>query len=174
MEINFCRRCGQKVRQQTPGMYVCPNGHELFYKAYIGVNVILVNEHDEVLMATRARDPGKGTIDFPGGFIDLGETLEQAGKRELMEETGLHPSDYTPLELLYNGIEHYQYQGENCEVLGVFFWARMTRHAVTTPHDDVAKLEWVAPAKITQEEIYPGFESVWSALQLVRQRLLEK
>lgn len=174
MEINFCRRCGHKTTKIADGMYTCPNGHELFYKAYIGVNTVLLNSKDEVLIATRAKDPGKGTIDFPGGFIDLNETLEQTARREVLEETGIRPEDYTPLEFLHNGVESYPYQGEDMEVLGIFFWARMLREVEIRPQDDVEKLEWIAPEKITKDQIFTGFESVWASLQLVRQRLLEK
>lgn len=174
MEIKFCRRCGQGTSKVLDGMYTCPNGHELFYKAYIGVNTILLNDKDEVLIATRAKDPGKGTVDFPGGFIDLDETLEQAAKREVLEETGIKPDDYSQLEFLYNGVELYPYQGENLEVLGVFFLARMLRDVKLDPQDDVESLEWVAPENITKDQIFTGFESVWKSLQLVRQRLLEK
>ena len=43
---------------------------------------------DEVLVAVRARNPGKGLLDLPGGFVDPGESLEVALYRELQEELG--------------------------------------------------------------------------------------
>jgi 8-oxo-dGTP diphosphatase len=49
----------------------------------------LDDEGLKVLLIERAREPFAGQWAFPGGFIDVGETPEQAAERELEEETGL-------------------------------------------------------------------------------------
>jgi ADP-ribose pyrophosphatase YjhB (NUDIX family) len=47
-------------------------------------------------MIERASDPGKGNWSFPGGRIKLGETVLEAAKREVLEETGI---EIEPLEI---------------------------------------------------------------------------
>ena len=41
-------------------------------------------------MARRDKEPGKGLWSVPGGAVELGETQEEAAKREILEETGIH------------------------------------------------------------------------------------
>ena len=49
----------------------------------------------KVLLIQRAADPFKGFYALPGGFVEIQETLEEAARRELMEETGLKTSHLT-------------------------------------------------------------------------------
>lgn len=54
----------------------------------IGVGGVVLLD-DQVLLAKRAREPGKGTWTLPGGMVELGESLEEALAREIMEELSL-------------------------------------------------------------------------------------
>ena len=60
---------------------------------------IVINKNNEVLIEERSDD---GFIDFPGGTLDLHETIEDCAKRELKEETGLIADDLT-LFKIYTG-----------------------------------------------------------------------
>ena len=77
--------------------------------------VVLFNEKNEVLLEERSDD---GYFDFPGGALDLKETIEEAGKRELLEETGII-ADELELFKVYSGeITHYVYFNGD-EIYGV-------------------------------------------------------
>ncbi len=55
----------------------------------VGVGAIVVDREGRVLLAKRGHEPLKGEWSLPGGAVELGETLEAAIARELLEETGL-------------------------------------------------------------------------------------
>ncbi len=54
----------------------------------VGVGVVVLRG-DAVLLVRRGREPGRGRWALPGGAQRVGETVEQAGRRELREEAGL-------------------------------------------------------------------------------------
>jgi ADP-ribose pyrophosphatase YjhB (NUDIX family) len=65
----------------------------------VGVGGI-VFQGDKVLLIRRGREPGRGKWSIPGGGVRLGETLEQAVKREMGEETGLLVEPVALVEVL--------------------------------------------------------------------------
>lgn len=54
----------------------------------IGVGVAVIQDR-HILLIKRGGEPNKGFWAVPGGKVDLGETLQEAARREVMEETGL-------------------------------------------------------------------------------------
>ncbi|AGB47178.1 NUDIX domain-containing protein [Mesorhizobium sp. CO1-1-7] len=62
---------------------------------------VAVVRGDTVLLVKRARSPSQGLYAFPGGKVEAGETLEDAARRELMEETGLRAAGFRPLREIH-------------------------------------------------------------------------
>jgi len=65
----------------------------------VAVGVILF-DGDRVLLVRRAHPPAAGRWSVPGGRVELGESLEEAAARELLEETGLRATLGPPVVLL--------------------------------------------------------------------------
>ena len=68
-------------------------GFVLYFNAISATVAVIMNEKDEILVARRAKEPAKGTLDLPGGFADSMETAEEAVTREVLEESGLRVTE---------------------------------------------------------------------------------
>ena len=70
--------------------YHCPNCRTIHYQNPKPTATLICTKNNQILLVRRAFEPAKGSWSLPGGFIELGETPEQAAKRELKEETNLN------------------------------------------------------------------------------------
>ncbi|MGD2207474.1 MAG: NUDIX hydrolase [Anaerolineae bacterium] len=51
---------------------------------------VIIRKDDCIALIKRSTEPSKGLWTFPGGAVELGESLQDAARREAWEETGLH------------------------------------------------------------------------------------
>jgi ADP-ribose pyrophosphatase YjhB (NUDIX family) len=88
-EARFCPRCGRSADVEFPRRMTCSHcGYAAYYNPKPVACSIPVDEHGRVILLRRGFDPGRGRWTFPGGFVDLGESVETAA-RETDEEIGM-------------------------------------------------------------------------------------
>lgn len=166
MEMNFCRRCGAKLSLVQGHVYKCVNDHTIFMNASPACAVWILNDKNEILIAIRGQNPGIGLIDAPGGFCDGAETVEDAIIRELKEELGLSPSDYSTPKFILSGIDKYDYGNEISDVLGCAFYTQIIGNPKITPQDDVAEARFVSIESVDPDKIYfPAVKASFLRLQ---------
>ncbi|WP_168207485.1 NAD(+) diphosphatase [Microlunatus elymi] len=90
---SFCGRCGTTSEVRKAGfMRVCPNcGNEYFPRTDPAVIVAILDDEDRLLLGSQA-DWGNRVSVF-AGFVEAGESAEQAVHREIAEEVGLSLRD---------------------------------------------------------------------------------
>src|SRR6185503_14872857 len=71
----------------------------------VGVGAVVLDGEGRVLLVKRAHEPLKGEWSLPGGGVEIGETLEAALAREILEETGLTVAVGPVVEVL-DRVEH--------------------------------------------------------------------
>jgi 8-oxo-dGTP diphosphatase len=64
----------------------------------VGVGALILRR-DSILLVQRARPPHQGDWSLPGGVLETGERLEDAMRREVLEETGLHVEPMAVVEV---------------------------------------------------------------------------
>ena len=70
---------------------------------------LVVGREDQVLLIRRANPPYQGCWSIPGGKVEFGETLHQAGLREVYEETGITAQVESLIDIYESITEHGHY-----------------------------------------------------------------
>lgn len=80
----------------------------------------LISEDGKFLLVKRSKPPNAGTWAIPGGKVEYGETVQEALKREIMEETGLQvePEKVVALVQIIKEGFHYVIFDFSCKVIG--------------------------------------------------------
>lgn len=74
------------------GPITLPDGKTVSLYLRHAADAIMIDDFGQAILITRLHSPGIGKLALPGGFIDGGETAEQAARREAAEETGISES----------------------------------------------------------------------------------
>lgn len=89
---NFCPICGTALELRHDGQSHRPSCEpcaRFYYSNPVPAACCFITDGPSLLLAQRAVEPCKGQWSIPGGFVELGETSEEAVRREILEETGL-------------------------------------------------------------------------------------
>ena len=119
----------------------------------VGVGAIIFRRN-RILMAQRGKEPLKGWWSLPGGALELGESLGDGVKREVLEETGLEVEPVRLFEVFERIIRddagapeyHYVLLDYVCRVIG----------GTLFPGDDVSAVDWVRRADLGALQITEG------------------
>jgi NAD+ diphosphatase len=85
----FCGRCGTATEPaRTERAKVCPSCHRFIYPRLSPAIIVLVRKDDSILMV-RGKKTAPGRYSLVAGFVEPGETIEDAVRREVHEETGI-------------------------------------------------------------------------------------
>lgn len=85
----FCSHCGTKTKQHPHEFaMICPKCRYRQYPRVQPCIITIITRGDEILLA-KANRPNNDMFGLIAGFVEVGETLEQAVQRETFEEVGL-------------------------------------------------------------------------------------
>ena len=158
--LRFCPLCGARLvrrvvppdMREHPVCSTCGFVHYLHPKVVAGV----VPERDgRILLTRRAIEPAHGLWTFPGGYVDWGESVGDAARRELREEVGL---DLEPAGLL--GI--YSYTDAPVVIVVYHVTVPYGLEAVADPHE-VSETAYFSRADIPWDAL--AFRSTREALE---------
>ena len=112
-------------------------------------------------MARRGKEPAKGTLDLPGGFVDNNENAEQGMVREIQEETGL-VINAADVEYMFSIPNVYHYSGMDIHTLDFFFLCHVAGDVKVKAADDASELTWLPLREVYVERF--GLRSIREAV----------
>lgn len=153
----YCPVCGAKTfterNEKAKQCTAC--GFVYYFNPSAAVACFIRNAEGNLLLVRRAKEPAKGTLDLPGGFLDMYENAEEAARREVREETGL---EVGACRYLFSLPNLYPYCGFEVHTLDLFFECEVANFEGVAPADDAAEIVILPPASLHPEDF--GLRSV--------------
>ena len=138
-------------------------GFIYYVNASAATAAFIYNEKGELLACRRAKEPAKGTLDLPGGFVDNAETAEETITREIKEELN---GEVEKLEYLFSLPNMYEYSGLTVPTLDLFFSCQLKSTENLTASDDVEKIEFIPIDKLNPADF--GLISIRKAVEMLK------
>ncbi|MDL2282599.1 NUDIX domain-containing protein [Parabacteroides sp. OttesenSCG-928-G06] len=158
----YCPKCGKRTfevrNEKSKQCASC--GYIYYINPSAAVACFICNRAGEYLIVRRGKEPAKGTLDLPGGFTDLNETVEDAVRREVKEETNL---DVSACHYLFSLPNNYMYSGLLVPTMDLFFACEVDTYKNAAPNDDAAEILFLRPEEIDPEEF--GLTSIRKAVE---------
>ena len=175
-KFRFCPVCGSAhfVENNFKSKRCEDCGFVYYANICAATAAFIMNDRNELLVVRRAKEPAKGTLDLPGGFCDMYETVEEGMRREIQEETGL---EVDAIEYLFSSPNVYMYSGLGVHTVDMDFLIRVhgdvdAIKAQVHAADDAAAAVWLPLDKVNPVDF--GLTSIRNAVIRFLHQMLRK
>ena len=121
----------------------------------LGVSGIVFNNQKQIVLIRRNQPPAKGLWSIPGGKLEAGESLVEACRREIKEETGLDTEAKNIVAVVERRIEGFHY-------VIIDYLCRLVDEDNNQPvaQSDVSEARWVSPEDIGEYDLVEGLAEI--------------
>lgn len=176
--FRFCPACAsENIRFERDKVFRCPDCGFTYYHNVAAATSCFVRTRKGILFLVRAKEPGKGKLDLPGGFVDPGEGAMDGLRREFIEELDWDPLGKTApaaggFTLFASFANKYPYKNIPYNTCDLFFYLDapdLTEKDIQFETSEVSGIEFVKPKELNMEKI--AFESVKKALRVYLEKV---
>ncbi|XP_059181197.1 nucleoside diphosphate-linked moiety X motif 13 [Centropristis striata] len=139
----FCSATGQPTHSNQAGSQrVCSSSGIIYYPKMSPVVIVLVSDGKRCLLGRQASFP-RGLYSALAGFCDMGESVEEALRREVAEEVGLEVHSLT-----YSSSQHWPFPNSSF-MIGCHASVSPTNSELSTDHAELEDARWFSLEEIT-------------------------
>jgi NAD+ diphosphatase len=150
----FCGRCQETLQQKTDERaLVCPNCKHIEYPKIAPVVIVGIIEGENILLTKNSS--GYKRYALVAGFVEIGETLEAAIKREVLEEVGLQIKN-----IRYYKSQPWPFSGS---LLFGFFVELNGSNCIKIDTNELTEAVWINRHAIPSED--STFSLTWSMIE---------
>jgi len=163
--FKYCPRCAEDaIETFLVNGLKCRNCGFIYFHNTASAVAAIIEYDNGIILAKRAHEPAKGFYDLPGGFVDRKESLEDALRREVMEELSLEICSMSYMGSFSN---LYKYEDVSYYTADAVFVCKPSAAMVPKPNEELAEISIVSVDKIDLESI--AFESAKRAVMCYSQ-----
>ena len=160
--FNYCPSCGAKdILFDGVKRFNCNECSFTFFQNVAVAAAALLEFEQKILIVKRGKDPHKGKLDLPGGFVDPKESVEEAIKREIKEELKI---DIGELEYMCSFPNTYEYKNVVYNVCDLFFYTEINTLPTDFDKTEIEELILLNRLEIPIDKM--AFESTRNCLSL--------
>jgi 8-oxo-dGTP pyrophosphatase MutT (NUDIX family) len=162
--FTFCPACGSRNIQFAGNKFHCPDCGFLYYHNTAAATGCVISTGEEIVLLVRAKDPAKGKLDLPGGFVDPGEGAFEGLRRECREELGWDPGPNCTLFASFPNVYPYKNITYNtCDLFFTITVPGLKPADFTLEEQEIGGVRFVRPRDIRLEDL--AFDSTRRAIR---------
>jgi ADP-ribose pyrophosphatase YjhB (NUDIX family) len=138
----------------------------VYYHNTAAATGCIISVGDTVLFLVRGKEPAKGKLDLPGGFVAPGEGAFEGLRRELREELGWEPPAETAVSLFASFPNIYPYKNIVYNTCDLFFTLEapgLGEENFRLESEEAAGVRFIRPQDLNPDDL--AFDSTRRALQ---------
>jgi ADP-ribose pyrophosphatase YjhB (NUDIX family) len=165
--FNYCPSCGsQKITFGNSKRFYCPDCGFVYYHNTAAATGCVISTRQGIMLLIRGKEPSRGKLDMPGGFVDPGEGVFEGLRRELREEIGWNPGPDAAFRLFASFPNVYPYRNivyNTCDLFFTIDAPDLTEADLTLEAAEIGGVRFVKPADIKPDDL--AFESTRRAIR---------
>jgi len=170
--FRYCPVCAsEKIHFERDRVFRCPDCGLTYYHNVAAATACIVRTGAGLLFLVRSKEPGRGKLDLPGGFVDPGEGALDGLRREFIEELGIDPLESAAFRgekftLFASFPNKYPYKSILYNTCDLFFYINapdLTEKDLRPETSEISGVKFINPEELDMKEI--AFESVKKAVR---------